>query len=106
MSSSSPSKNIFPPNPAQLFDPQNAMSTINISRQSSLPSTSSNSTTTRLVSTRPFLRSQVTPDPFDYSNSYRREQSITNPIQRRYSSGKEYARALFLNFEIIIHRDI
>lgn len=86
MSSSSTSKNIFPLNLTQLFDQQNAMPTSNISRQSPL----SSSTTTRLLTTRPFYRSQVTPDPFDYSNNYRREQTISNPIHRRYSSGKEH----------------
>ena len=76
----SSSKNIFTPNLTQLFDQQNAISTNNIARQSPVSTTG-----THLISTRPFYRSRVTPDPFDQQ----REQTISHPMQRRYSAGKK-----------------
>ncbi len=53
---------------------------MNVGRHSPSPSSS---TTTRIVTPRPFYRSQVTPDPFDNSNHNRRE--VDQP-QRRYSA--------------------
>jgi hypothetical protein len=96
--SSSPlsSKRPFVQNQAQLFNRQNGTltQTMNVGRNSPGPSSS---TTTRIVAPRPFYRSQVTPDPFDYSNNSRREadnqQNLQNRPQRRYSAhqinGKE-----------------
>ncbi|CAF4332454.1 unnamed protein product, partial [Rotaria magnacalcarata] len=47
---------------------------------------SSSSTTTRIVGPRPFYRSRVTPDPFDYTNNDRQENDYQeNVSQRRYS---------------------
>lgn len=47
------------------------------------------SSKTRIVGPKPFYRSQVTPDPFDYTNNNRREndyqQYLPNQSQRRYS---------------------
>ena len=78
---SSSSKNIFLPSQGQLFDQQNGILTSTMNPNSS--------STTRLVAPRPFYRSQITPDPFDYSNNTRREadqlQYIQNFPQRRLS---------------------
>ncbi len=58
---------------------------MNIGRHSPGPSS-----TTRIIAPRPFYRSQVTPDPFDYSNNSRRQadqqQYVQSPLQRRYSA--------------------
>ncbi|CAF5204481.1 unnamed protein product, partial [Rotaria magnacalcarata] len=76
--SSSPSSsknNTFVQSQAQHFNRQNNSSLnspMNINnRQSS--GLSSSSTTTRIVGPRPFYRSRVTPDPFDYTNNDRQE---------------------------------
>jgi hypothetical protein len=99
--SSSPlsSKRPFVQNQAQLFNQQNGTltPTMNVGRNSPGPSSS----TTRIVAPRPFYRSQVTPDPFDYSNNSRREadhqQDLQNRPQRRYSAhqinGKKKTKA-------------
>jgi hypothetical protein len=88
MSSSSPSsKNIFTQSQGQLFDQQNGIVTpkMNLGRHSPGPSS-----TTRIVAPRPFYRSQITPDPFDYSNNSRRQadrqQYLQNQLQRRSSA--------------------
>lgn len=81
----SSSKNNLP----QLFDQQNAISSLNIAPISS--------TGTHLISARPFYRSRVTPDPFDDQ----REQVISHPIQRRYSSGKKISSITCL-FNILL----
>ncbi|CAF4241192.1 unnamed protein product, partial [Rotaria sordida] len=43
----------------------------------------------RIVGPKPFYRSQITPDPFDYTNNYRQQndyqQSRQHPFQRRFS---------------------
>ena len=82
---SSSSKNIFPPNQGQLFDQQNGIMTPPLVKSPSITTT----TATRLVAPRPFYRSQITPDPFDYSNTSRREadqlQYVQNTPQRRFS---------------------
>ena len=83
--SSSPlsSKNqTFVQSQAQYFNRQNGNSTspMNISRQSPGPSTN----TTRMIGPKPFYRSQITPDPFDYMNN-NRQQYLPNQSQRRYS---------------------
>jgi hypothetical protein len=102
MSSSSPSsKNIFTQNQGQLFHQQNGILTpiMNIGRQSPGPSS-----TTRLIAPRPFYRSQVTPDPFDYSNNSRRQadqqQYVENPLQRRYSVQQINGKFSFLGMLI------
>ena len=97
------SKSPFVQNQAQLFNRQNDTLTpiMNIGRHSPVPSSSS--TTTRIVAPKPFYRSQVTPDPFDYSNNSRRQadhqQYLQNQPQRRYSAhqinGKKKRRYLF-----------
>ncbi len=89
MSSSplSSKNNTFVQSQAQYFDQQNSTlpSPMNINRHSPGPP----STTTRIIGPKPFYRSQVTPDPFDYTNNNRRENSyqqyVQNPSQRRYS---------------------
>ncbi|CAF1543507.1 unnamed protein product [Rotaria magnacalcarata] len=89
--SSSPSSsknNTFVQSQAQHFNRQNNSSLnspMNINnRQSS--GLSSSSTTTRIVGPRPFYRSRVTPDPFDYTNNDRQENDYQeNLSQRRYS---------------------
>jgi len=87
-SSPLPSKNnTFVQSQAQYFNQQNSTLTspMNINRQSPGPS----STTTRILGPKPFYRSRVTPDPFDYTNNNRRQndyqQHLQNPSQRRYS---------------------
>jgi hypothetical protein len=85
--SSTSSKNIFTQNQGPLFDQKNGIlnPTMNIGRHSPGPSS-----TTRILAPRPFYRSQVTPDPFDYSNNTRRQadqqQYVQNSPQRRYSA--------------------
>jgi len=86
-SSSSSSKNIFTQSQGHLFDQQNGTltPTMDLGRHSPGPSS-----TTRIIAPRPFYRSQVTPDPFDYSNNSRRQadqqQYVQNQPQRRYSA--------------------
>jgi hypothetical protein len=76
-------------NQAQISDRQNDIltPTMNLGRHSPGPSS-----TTRIVAPRPFYRSQITPDPFDYSNNNRRQldnqQHIQNQPQRRYSANQ------------------
>jgi hypothetical protein len=88
--SSTSSKNIFTQKQGQLFDQQNGILTppMNIGRHS--PGPSSSPSTTRIFAPRPFYRSQVTPDPFDYSNNTRRQadqqQYVQDTPQRRYSA--------------------
>ncbi|CAF3977976.1 unnamed protein product [Rotaria sordida] len=71
----------------QYFNRQNSTlnSPMNINRQSPSPS----SIATRIVGPKPFYRSQITPDPFDYTNNYRQQndyqQSRQHPFQRRFS---------------------
>jgi hypothetical protein len=83
----SSSKNIFIPSQGQLFNQKNSILTpiMNTGRHSPSPSS-----TTRIITPRPFYRSQITPDPFDYSNNSRRQadqqQYIQNQPQRRYSA--------------------
>lgn len=89
--SSSPlsSKNTFVQSQAQFLNRQNSNgnsnSPMNINRQS--PGVPSSSTATRIVGPRPFYRSKITPDPFDYTNNTRlqndNQQYVHN--QRRYS---------------------
>jgi hypothetical protein len=89
MSSSplSSKNNTFVQSQAQYFNRQNSnlTSQMNINRHSPGPS----STATRIIGPKPFYRSQVTPDPFDYTNTNRREsdyqQYRQNQAQRRYS---------------------
>ncbi len=89
MSSSplSSKNNTFVQSQAQYFNRQNSNSTspMNVSRCSPGPS----STTTRIIGPKPFYRSRVTPDPFDYTNNDRRQndyqQHLQNKSQRRYS---------------------
>jgi hypothetical protein len=89
MSSSplSSKNNTYVQNQAQYFSRQNSnlTSPMNASRHSPGPS----STTTRIIGPKPFYRSQVTPDPFDYTNNNRRQndyqQNLQNQSQRRYS---------------------
>jgi uncharacterized membrane protein len=89
MSSSplSSKNNTFVQSQAQYFNRQNSnlTSPMNTTPYSSGPS----STTTRIIGPKPFYRSRVTPDPFDYTNNDRREndyqQYLQNPSQRRYS---------------------
>jgi uncharacterized membrane protein len=91
MSSSplSSKNNTFVQSQAQYFNRQNSnlTSPMNISRHS--PGPSSTTTTTRIIGPKPFYRSQVTPDPFDYTNNNRREnnyqQYLQDQSQRRYS---------------------
>jgi hypothetical protein len=88
-SSPSSSKNIFTQSQAQLSDRQNGILTpiMNLGHPSSGPSS-----TTRIIAPRPFYRSQITPDPFDYSNTNRRQadhqQHLPNQSQRRYSANQ------------------
>ena len=79
-SSTSASKNLFPQNQGQLFDQQNGIltPTMNIGHHSPSPSS-----TTRIIAPRPFYRSQVTPDPFDYSNYSRRQADQQQYVQNR-----------------------
>ena len=55
----------------------------------SSPSASSATSTTLIRGPKPFYRSRVTPDPFDYSNSIRRQSDSSDyaqpSSQRRYS---------------------
>ncbi len=98
----SSSKNIFIPSQGQLFNQKNSILTpiMNTGRHSPSPSS-----TTRIITPRPFYRSQITPDPFDYSNNSRRQadqqQYIQNQPQRRYSAhqinGKKKTNKLFLS---------
>ena len=44
---------------------------MNLNRHS--PGPPSTSTATRIIGPKPFYRSRITPDPFDYSNSDRRQ---------------------------------
>jgi len=98
-SSPSSSKHIFIQSQAQLLDRQNDIltSTMNSDRHSPSPST------TRIIAARPFYRSRVTPDPYDYSNNSRREaddqQYRQNQPQRRSSAhqinGKSIANFIF-----------
>ncbi|CAF1223435.1 unnamed protein product [Rotaria sordida] len=50
------------------------------------------SSTTRIIVPRPFYRSQMTPDPFDYSNNNRQlsdhQQYLQNRLQRRFSTNQ------------------
>ena len=73
-------------NQAQLLDRENDILTspMNFDRHSPSPAT------TRIVAVRPFYRSRVTPDPYDYSNNSRRQaddqQYHQNQPQRRFSA--------------------
>ncbi|CAF4547903.1 unnamed protein product [Rotaria sp. Silwood1] len=79
--------NTFVQSQAQYFNRQNNNSNLpmNINRQS--PNLSS--TATRIIGPKPFYRSQITPDPFDYTNNHRQQsdyqQSRQNQSQRRFS---------------------
>ncbi|CAF1103030.1 unnamed protein product [Rotaria sordida] len=79
--------NTFVQRQTQYFNRQNSTlnSPMNINRQSPSPS----SIATRIVGPKPFYRSQITPDPFDYTNNYRQQndyqQSRQHPFQRRFS---------------------
>ena len=59
---------------------------MNLNRHSPGPPSTS---TTRIMGPRPFYRSRVTPDPFDYSNNDRRQndyqQYLQTQSQRRNS---------------------
>jgi uncharacterized membrane protein len=90
MSSSplSSKNNTFVQSQAQYFNRQNSNSTspMNLNRHSPGPQST---TATRIIGPKPFYRSRVTPDPFDYTNNDRRqndyEQYLPNQSQRRYS---------------------
>lgn len=64
---------------------------MNLNRHSPGPpsTTTTTSTATRIVGPKPFYRSRVTPDPYDYSNYHRREndsqQYRQSPLTRRGS---------------------
>ena len=79
--------NTFVQSQAQYFNRQNSTlnSPMNINRQPPSPS----STSTRIIGPKPFYRSQITPDPFDYTNNYRQQndyqQSRQSPLQRCFS---------------------
>lgn len=100
--SSSPlsSKNsTFAPSQANYFNRQNSnlTSPMNLNRHSPGPPSTTMSTATRIVGPKPFYRSRVTPEPYDYSNYHRREndsqQYRQSPLTRRSSvnqiEGKE-----------------
>lgn len=95
----SSSKNIFLPSQGQLFDQQNGNMT------SAMNPKSVSSTTTRLVAPRPFYRSQITPEPFDYTNNTRREadqlQYIQNFPQRRLSVNQINGKITFTRSYLI-----
>jgi len=80
---SSSSKNVFTQNQNPLSDRQNSIlnPAMNLGRHSPGPSS-----TTRIVAPRPFYRSQITPDPFDYSNN--NQHYLQNRSQRRYSANQ------------------
>jgi len=90
MSSSplSSKNNTFVPSQAQYFNRQNGhlTSPMNLNRRSPGPSST---TTTRIIGPKPFYRSRVTPDPYDYTNHHRREndyqQYLGNQHARRGS---------------------
>ncbi|CAF3944203.1 unnamed protein product [Rotaria sp. Silwood1] len=79
--------NTFVQSQAQYFNRQNSTlnSPMNVNRQSPSPS----STSTRIIGPKPFYRSQITPDPFDYTNNCRQQndyqQSRQSPLQHRFS---------------------
>ncbi|CAF0997804.1 unnamed protein product [Adineta steineri] len=89
MSSSplSSKNNTFVQSQAPYFNRQDSNLTLpmNANRYSPSPT----STTTRIVGPKPFYRSQVTPDPFDYTNNNRRQIDnqlyLQNQPQRRFS---------------------
>lgn len=90
MSSSplSSKNNTFVQNQAQYFNRQNSSLTSPMNINNNLTSGLSN-TTTRIVGPRPFYRSRVTPDPFDYTNNDRRQTDYDqNLSQRRYSANQ------------------
>ncbi|CAF1103454.1 unnamed protein product [Rotaria sp. Silwood1] len=81
MASSSSSKDIFIQNSEQKNDQSQLK--MNFDHPSSNQLSSS---TTRIFVPRPFYRSQITPDPFDYSNN--NQQYLQNRIQRRFSTNQ------------------
>lgn len=90
MSSSplSSKNNTFVSNQAQNFNRQNSnlTSPMNLNRHSPGPPSS---TATRIIGPKPFYRSRVTPDPYDYTNHHRQEndyqQHLENQFPRRGS---------------------
>ena len=85
--------NTFVQSQAQYFNRQNSDLNLqmNINRHSPAPSPSLSpaTTTTHIIGPRPFYRSRVTPDRFDYTNNNQREndyrQYLQNRSQRRFS---------------------
>lgn len=65
---------------------------------STLPSHTS--AATRLRGPKPFYRSRITPDPFDYSNETRRQNDYPDYVQRRFSfcqnNGKISSLSVFI----------
>ncbi|CAF0782119.1 unnamed protein product [Adineta ricciae] len=91
MSSSplSSENNTFVQTQTPFFNRYDANSTLPMSFTRCSPVSTSSSAATRIVGPKPFYRSQVTPDPFDYTNNHRRQvdyqQYLPNPSQRRLS---------------------
>ncbi|CAF2814343.1 unnamed protein product [Rotaria sp. Silwood2] len=88
-SSPSSPKETFTQNQEQRSDQPQLILTPIMSFNHNSPSQLSSSTT-RIIVPRPFYRSQITPDPFEYSNNNRQlsdyQQYLQNRPQRRFSA--------------------